>query len=462
MQTSNEELKDNSVTGLHVTFLTLFFALLIAILFCIIFVISNYIFNRYKILEQSFNKFNACEQGADLIKESSNFLTEQARLFVITGKSEYVRTYLEEINVTRRQEKAIENLKKFISEDDLAFQRLKIAIDQEKGLRNLELYAIRLAYEIFGKEEIPLQIAEIPLRSVDVGASVEKLRDSAVKNLFGEGYMIYKSRVNENCRLTIEALEQQVKGELIMNSKVLVGNIRLLRFLFLTLIILVAALFVSILLLLLIPLKKFKASIENGDAVEVTACAEIKFLSDNYNQVLALKEQNENSLLKKAEYDPATGLLNRNSFDQICKASAEKKQQIALLLVDVDNFQSINKIYGPHGGELALNELSRILMETFRTDDYVARIGGDEFAVILPNCTNSAINIIKQKILTVNEKLLNIKDNIKSVSVSVGVAFSDDGYSEDLFKKADKALYIVKEKGKRGCEIYEENYVTEE
>ena len=66
------------------------------------------------------------------------------------------------------------------------------------------------------------------------------------------------------------------------------------------------------------------------------------------------------------------------------------------------------------------------------------------------------INIIKQKILSVNEKLVNIKDNIKPVSISVGVAFGEKGFSEDLFKNADRALYIVKEKGKRGCEIYDD------
>ena len=59
--------------------------------------------------------------------------------------------------------------------------------------------------------------------------------------------------------------------------------------------------------------------------------------------------------------------------------------------------------------------------------------------------------------MSVNEKLVNIKDNIKPVSVSVGVAFNESGFSEDLFKNADRALYIVKEKGKRGCEIFDES-----
>ena len=122
----------------------------------------------------------------------------------------------------------------------------------------------------------------------------------------------------------------------------------------------------------------------------------------------------------------------------------------------MDNFKFINDNYGHTGGDTALKELARILMETFRNTDYIARIGGDEFSAILPRCDANATNIIKQKILSVNEKLVNIKDGIKPVSVSVGVAFSSNGYTEELYKNADKALYTVKENGKRGCAIFEE------
>ncbi|MBB5225545.1 GGDEF domain-containing protein [Treponema ruminis] len=461
MESHQESVQKHSITGINIQLLNVFFIVITAIVFCFILIISNAVNNRFLAVKNALDKFIICEQSSELIKESSSYLTDQARLFVVTHKTDYVKSYLEEINVNRRQHKALENLEKVCSEKDLALQRLKIALEQGQSLINMELYAIRLAYSTLDIDEIPAQISEIPIRAIDLNVSKEKLQETALNNLFGEGYLIYKTRINENCRLTIAAIEEQIKNDLNLNSNELGTNISRLRFLFLTLLLLNVILFISFAYLIILPLERFKTAIENDERLNVIGSLECKHLAESYNEIYDIKAQNEKSLLKKAEYDSLTGILNRRAFDQICRSSSEKKQQLALLLIDMDNFKYINDNYGHAGGDTALQELARILSETFRTDDYVARIGGDEFVVILPNCSRSASNIIKQKILNVNEKLLNIKDNIKPVSVSVGVAFSDEGFTDDLFKKADKALYIVKEKGKRGCEIYEENYVTE-
>ena len=461
MESHQESVQKHSITGINIQLLNVFFIVITAIVFCFILIISNAVNNRFLAVKNALDKFIICEQSSELIKESSSYLTDQARLFVVTHKTDYVKSYLEEINVNRRQHKALENLEKVCSEKDLALQRLKIALEQGQSLINMELYAIRLAYSTLDIDEIPAQISEIPIRAIDLNVSKEKLQETALNNLFGEGYLIYKTRINENCRLTIAAIEEQIKNNLNLNSSELGTNISRLRFLFLTLLLLNVILFISFAYLIILPLERFKTAIENDERLNVIGSLECKHLAESYNEIYDLKAQNEKSLLKKAEYDSLTGILNRRAFDQICRSSSEKRQQLALLLIDMDNFKYINDNYGHAGGDTALQELARILSETFRTDDYVARIGGDEFVVILPNCSRSASNIIKQKILNVNEKLLNIKDNIKPVSVSVGVAFSDEGFTDDLFKKADKALYIVKEKGKRGCEIYEENYVTE-
>lgn len=460
MQTdTNPEQKKRSLTGINIQLLNIFFIVVTAIVFCFILVISNTVNNRFHAVENAIDKFIICEQSSELIKESANYLTDQARLFVVTYKEEYVNDYLKEINVTKRQQKALSELEKVCSEKDLALQRLKIAMEQGQSLINMELYAIRLAYKVMDKDssEIPAQIAEIPIRNIDDTVPKEKLKNTAVNNLFGEGYLIYKTRINENCRLTISAIEQQIKDELNMNATDLGTNIRRLRYLFLILLIVNVILFIAFAYLIILPLERFKTAIENDERLNVIGALECKHLAESYNEIYDLKAQNEKSLLKKAEYDALTGILNRRAFDQVCHTSSEKKQPVALLLIDMDNFKYINDNYGHAGGDTALKELARLLTETFRTDDYVARIGGDEFAAILPNCARSAANIIKQKILTVNEKLVNIKDNIKPVSISVGVAFSEEGFSEELFKNADRALYIVKEKGKRGCEIFEED-----
>ncbi len=462
MLTKKDSVQKKSVTGINIQLLNIFFIVITAIVFCFILVISNTVNNRFHAVEKAIDKFIICEQSSELIKESANYLTDQARLFVVTQKQEYVNAYLEQVYVTQGQKKALKALEEVCSEKDLALQRLKIAMEQGQSLINMELYAIRLAYKLKDDRDIPEQIAKITIRNIDQNLPREKLQETAISNLFGEGYLIYKTRINENCRLTISAIEQQIKDELNMNADELGENLKRLRLLFFTLLLINVLLFIAFAYLIILPLEKFKTAIKNDERLNVIGSLECKHLAESYNEIYDIKAQNEKSLLKKAEYDALTGILNRRAFDQVCHASAEKRQQIALLLIDMDNFKFINDNYGHSGGDTALQELARILTDTFRTDDYVCRIGGDEFAVILPHCATSASTIIKQKILSVNEKLVKIKDNIKPVSISVGVAFSDVGYNDNLFKRADKALYIVKEKGKRGCEIYEENYATEE
>lgn len=100
--------------------------------------------------------------------------------------------------------------------------------------------------------------------------------------------------------------------------------------------------------------------------------------------------------------------------------------------------------------------MAKILKESFRTTDYPARIGGDEFAAILTNITEDMQSVIKRKITEMNEALLHPEDGLPPVSLSIGVAFSESGYAEELYKKADLALYQVKENGRCGCAFYQE------
>ena len=458
LQNSGAEKDRHSAAGINIQILNVFFIVITLIVFCFILVISNTANKRFHAVESEIDKFIVCEQCSEIIKESANYLTDQARLFVTTHEEEYALAYLKEIDVDKRQQNAIELLQEVCSEEDLALQRLKIALEQGQSLVTMELYAIRLAYEVMGAENIPERVAKIPIRDIDKEAGTERLTEIAINNLFGKGYLIYKDRINNNCQLTISSIEQQIKAELSLNSAELGSNLRRLRILFIVLLIVNLILFISFSFLVIYPLEEFKTSIKNDEKLKVIGSLECRHLAESYNEFYDLKEKNEKSLLEKAEYDALTGILNRRAFDQICATSAEKKQPVALLLIDMDNFKHINDNYGHTGGDTALKELSRILTETFRTEDYVARIGGDEFAAILPNCPRIAAHNIKEKIASVNEKLVNIKDGIKPVSVSVGVAFSDDGFSETLFKNADKALYVVKEKGKRGCEVYEEHF----
>ncbi|MBQ0051029.1 MAG: GGDEF domain-containing protein [Treponema sp.] len=202
-------------------------------------------------------------------------------------------------------------------------------------------------------------------------------------------------------------------------------------------------------------------SIERDEKLTLSGSSEFKYLAETYNAIYEIKAQNEKELIFNAEYDALTEILNRRAFEQICTRCKDENEKIALLLIDLDNFKYINDNYGHAGGDIALKTVAQMLKNTFRTNDYVCRIGGDEFAVILRNLKAPADEAIVRKVQYINELLTDIEGGIKPVSISVGIAFSDAGYSEKLYQNADLALYKVKENGKRGCMLYSQEMEKE-
>lgn len=125
------------------------------------------------------------------------------------------------------------------------------------------------------------------------------------------------------------------------------------------------------------------------------------------------------------------------------------------IIIDVDTFKSVNDTYGHAMGDTILQKVATLLKRTFRSIDYVCRIGGDEFAIIMVEMTSDLKYTIEEKIEAVNETLSKEVDGVPAVSLSVGVAFSDrDNAEDDIFKDAEKALYYIKEHGRHGCKIF--------
>ncbi|MEM7691820.1 MAG: GGDEF domain-containing protein [Pseudomonadota bacterium] len=152
-----------------------------------------------------------------------------------------------------------------------------------------------------------------------------------------------------------------------------------------------------------------------------------------------------------ARTDGLTGLLNRRAFDDelvIAVARAERYQrELSLILLDIDNFKTLNDTYGHPAGDAVLRAIARVLLEKSRRIDVVARIGGEEFAVILADTPASAA-------LRLAERLRQAVSNASSESIgftaSFGVANLQDiaGDPEELLREADKALYSAKENGR--------------
>ena len=160
----------------------------------------------------------------------------------------------------------------------------------------------------------------------------------------------------------------------------------------------------------------------------------------------------ELELRVRAETDYLTSLLNRESFmkefEDLMRDS-ENGRPISVLMMDLDKFKMINDTYGHDAGDQVLKAVADVLKATLRQDDAIARIGGDEFAAVLPGVErNSATDIAARIIESANEQFVQI-DPKTSIPLKLSIGISDNSSpqsAEEMLKQADRAMYIAKDK----------------
>jgi len=145
-------------------------------------------------------------------------------------------------------------------------------------------------------------------------------------------------------------------------------------------------------------------------------------------------------------HDLMTSLYNRAFFDEeLARYEKSRVRPITILVMDMDNFKAINDRLGHQGGDQALQSIASIIKSSFREEDVTARIGGDEFAVLLPSVNNVMAQKAKERILKGVEKFNNENQNGMPLSLSIGFATAEkNGSLEEAFKQADEAMYLEK------------------
>ena len=161
------------------------------------------------------------------------------------------------------------------------------------------------------------------------------------------------------------------------------------------------------------------------------------------------------ALRRLATRDELTGLLNRREFDRIMAEEEERArrfgQPLSLVVIDLDLFKSINDRHGHAVGDAVLKEAAARMAESIRTVDRAARIGGEEFALILVQTDRaSALEVARRAISSVAKSEVKTGALSIAVTASAGVATlpSDARTAADLFAAADKALYSAKGAGR--------------
>lgn len=163
----------------------------------------------------------------------------------------------------------------------------------------------------------------------------------------------------------------------------------------------------------------------------------------------------------EAEIDFLTGLVNRRRFERAILEMINEYQTrgypFSLILMDVDNFKQINDTYGHPVGDHILKEIALILKTFLRANNVSARIGGEEFAILVPGATAREGEIVAERLRNaINNRTFNTPDNEIKVTASFGVTgVRKDDTLDTIFARVDKALYQAKNSGKNRVVVIE-------
>lgn len=177
--------------------------------------------------------------------------------------------------------------------------------------------------------------------------------------------------------------------------------------------------------------------------------------------LLFLLDERRVELKELAHKDGLTKLYNRYGFDEMAEKMISKnpKEHCVAVLLDVDDFKLINDMYGHAYGDKALISLSENMQKFFSSSALLGRNGGDEFCILLPNCT---MEEVKESLIefTKTPKTFSYKGQTYSFCISLGYAEYPNNAIErsQLMRCADTALYEVKLHGKNGCKAYQEGF----
>ena len=173
------------------------------------------------------------------------------------------------------------------------------------------------------------------------------------------------------------------------------------------------------------------------------------------NEEITSRKHIEKELHQQATTDPLTGILNRRAFFEKANQEVARSQRylktLSILMLDIDHFKLINDNFGHHNGDKVLRRFAQEAKKPLRTNDYISRVGGEEFAITLPETDLASANKIAERVRHIVQELkIPIDQHLIDLTVSIGVAEYDPEETDihPTLQRADQALYRAKEAGR--------------
>ena len=400
-----------------------------------------------------------CSKAINDLQAASDYLTTEARLFVVTGRKECLDNYINEYSIVNRRGKAVDVLKSNLSNDIEAVTELEEALNASNGLAQSELASMRLAADYYGITDLPPEVAnantEVYRSTTDKNAKLE-----TAKNLMlTETYDNAKKNISARVEASSTALLNQLNA-MLEESKAAMENLLFQLSIVVALLLCIIMVFVlALFMYILKPLGRYVEHLNAGEALEPDGAYELHYLANAYNVIYEDNNKRIEQLRMYAEQDPLTGISNRGGYDSFL---ATHTRNVALLLIDIDNFRDFNAVYGRDTGDAVLVKLAEALTTAFRSTDFPCRIEGDRFAVVMTNMNPDLRDAILHKVELVNSILADDSADLPAVTLSVGAAFSTEGMDDrEIYHAASDALYQAKQARSNEVFFYGEGAATE-
>lgn len=407
----------------------------------------------YSEMRESTENYVDCQSIASDLLAGSDALTIYARGFVVTGDPQQVELYYSDTQAQNAIDEAMAEIRAY-SMDERVLSQLNNATQLRDRLTVAEEYAMRLKVAAIEGDisEYPAKLQAIQLLPSDARLSPAEQEEKARSLLFDMDYESSKNEISLRINRSMDVLMSGMLTRQVESSDQLQRVLRSQQLLTAALMLSLLALAVITFTMVIAPLQRQISSMRNAQRLSEEGTSEILFLARTYNQLYDQNRIAAEKLNYEATHDGLTGLYNRAAYASALERLTADGARLALILLDVDLFKHVNDQYGHDVGDAVLKSVANTLQSSFRREDIVCRIGGDEFAVIMSHTDSGCKDLIREKLRGVVEKLASPEDELPLVTLSVGVAFTDQLMPDaDLFKSADLALYEVKKGGRNGC-----------
>ena len=418
------------------------------------------IYSTYRLTSSFLRVKDAAEENIMLqnsvhgLMDASDYLTEMAQRFTVTGDRRFMEQYFIEAFTTKRREQALSELKR-VKNVAPALASLQEAMRYSVKLMDREYYAMRLVLEAKGIREYPAVLKSVTLRSEDAALSPEDKMRLATKMVLDDEYYTQKNRIRTEVQNTVQAIINQTQKEETDALDRFQAELNLTRG---EILLIIASIFFVVWLTSTLGINPILAAVDQIKAdgpIKETGADEFRYLAKAYNNLYSMYKKSIEHLNFKASHDELTGAYNRAGFDLLL--SGLDLDTTCLMFFDVDNFKNINDTYGHETGDKVLQKLVQVLKSSFRSDDYVCRVGGDEFVVFMVHSSEMQRDLIKTKMAQISQELVNSKEGLPPVTVSVGIVHGTQaGDMESLLKKGDAAMYESKTNGKNTYTFYDQ------